>query len=122
MPSNIFSARYIVLLVLVLVVSTVGSHLLLSPSQANNHDFLIDEALGYSINGNHAKAVSSLIPLAEQGVDRAKLYLGVAYYHGNGVAKNIDKSKTLFFELQENNFEPGIVSTYLNLIGSLPVE
>ena len=120
MTSIIFTKKYIFFLVVILSVSTFTTQAFLSKGSTDNVDEQIDLALGYSIDGNHAKSVRVLMPLADKGVDRAKLYLGVAYYHGNGVGKNIEKAQKLFFELQKTNYEPGIVNTYLNLIGSQP--
>jgi len=119
MAANIFTKKYIFLLVVIVSVSTFTTQAFLSKGHSNSIDEQIDRALGYSIDGNHAQSVRLLMPLAEKGVDRAKLYLGVAYYHGNGVNKNTEKARELFFELQKTNYEPGIVNTYLNLIGSI---
>jgi len=118
MASSIFTKKYIILLVVIVSVSTFTTQAFLSKDSTENIDVQIDRALGYSIDGNHAQSVRLLVPLAEKGVDRAKLYLGVAYYHGNGVTKNKLKAQGLFFDLQKTNYEPGIVNTYLNLIGS----
>jgi len=118
MASKLFTKNYIFLLVAVLSISTFTTQGFLSKDDTVNVDEQIDLALGYSIDGNHAQSVRLLAPLAENGVDRAKLYLGVAYYHGNGVTKNKKKAQGLFFDLQKSNYELGIVNTYLNLIGS----
>jgi len=87
-------------------------------SASGSSDSQIDKALGYAIDGNHAEAVRILQPLAEKGVIRAKLYLATAYYHGNGVARDREKARQLFFDLQAANYEPHIVNTYLSLLGS----
>jgi len=123
MASSIFTKKYIFFLIVILSVSTFTTQAFLSKGflkgNSDSIDEQIDRALGYSINGNHAQSVRLLTPLAEKGVDRAKLYLGVAYYHGNGVNRNTKKAQELFFELQKTHYEPGIVNTYLNLIGSI---
>ncbi len=82
------------------------------------YDKLIDAALQYSLEGKYYDSAQILIPLAQQGVIRAQLYLAVAYYHGHGVERNRVKAQQMFFALQEQNYERGIVNTYLNLIGS----
>lgn len=125
MIGRIFSSRFIVLLVGVFVTSSALSYALLSQSHIDdisgndNNDALIDKALGLSVNGYYEEAFTILKPLADKGVTRAKLYLAVAYYHGNGVTRDIPKALMLFMDLQDKNYEPGIVNTYLNLIGSL---
>ena len=82
------------------------------------YDKLIDAALQYSLEGKYYDSAQILIPLAQQGVTRAQLYLAVAYYHGHGVERDRGKAQQMFFALQEQNYERGIVNTYLNLIGS----
>ncbi|MCI0507405.1 MAG: hypothetical protein L0Z73_15030 [Gammaproteobacteria bacterium] len=125
MISRIFTGRFIALLLSVFVTSSAISYAILSPSHTENitasedSDKLIDLALGLSLDGYYDEAFSILKPLADKDVTRAKLYLAVAYYHGNGVPRDIPKALMLFLELQDKNFEPGIVNTYLNLIGSL---
>jgi TPR repeat protein len=125
MISRIFTGRFILLLISVFITSSAISYAILSPSHTNdvtaneNSDKLIDQALGLSLDGRYEEAFNILKPLADKDVARAKLYLAVAYYHGNGVPRDIPKALMLFLELQDKNFEPGIVNTYLNLIGSL---
>ncbi|WP_455209886.1 hypothetical protein [Kaarinaea lacus] len=89
-------------------------------SLRENYDQEVDRALQFSLEGKYFEAANILIPLAKKGFDRAQLYLAVAYYHGHGVDRDKKKAEQLFFELQRKNFEPGIVHTYLNLLGSLP--
>ena len=125
MISRIFSSRFIVLLVGVFVTSSALSYAFLSQSYIDsitsndNYDALIDNALELSVNGYYDEAFTILKPLADKDVTRAKLYLAVAYYHGNGAPRDIPKALMLFLELQDKHYEPGIVNTYLNLIGSL---
>lgn len=120
---HIFTARFIVVIVGVFLASSALSFVLFSkPQPVTNpvsNDELIDKALGMSLDGHYKQAFEILKPLAEQDVARAQLYLAVAYYHGNGVPRNIPKALGLFLKLQDKNYEPGIVNTYLNLIGSL---
>jgi TPR repeat protein len=85
-----------------------------------SYDQEVDRALQFSLEGKYYESANILIPLAKKGYDRAQLYLAVAYYHGHGVDRDKKKAEQLFFELQRKNFEPGIVHTYLNLLGSLP--
>jgi len=136
MIGSIFTPKYILLIAIVFSVSsilsislsrmnqgTVDSSTEISDTASQTTDFAsndkqIDTALGFAVNGNHHEAVKILLPLAEKGVIRAKLYLATAYYHGNGVKKDREKARTLFFELQQANFEPHIVNTYLSLLGS----
>jgi TPR repeat protein len=128
MISRIFTGRFVVLLISVFVTSSAISYAILSPSKTDdiavleNSDKLIDQALGLSLDGYYEEAFNILKPLADKDVNRAKLYLAVAYYHGNGVSRDIPKALMLFLELQDKNYEPGIVNTYLNLIGSLQLE
>ena len=107
----------------VFLASSALSFVLFSKQQPTtnpvHNDQLIDKALGLSLDGHYKQAFDILKPLAEQDVPRAKLYLAVAYYHGNGVPRDIPKALRLFLDLQDKNYEPGIVNTYLNLIGSL---
>ncbi|WP_455221852.1 hypothetical protein [Kaarinaea lacus] len=125
MISRIFTSRFIVLLIGVFLTSSALSYALLSQTNDldnNNNidsDALIDKALGLSVDGYYEEAFAILKPLADKDVTRAKLYLAVAYYHGNGVSRDIPKALMLFLDLQDKNYEPGIVNTYLNLIGSL---
>jgi len=117
---HIFTAKFLVVIGVVFIASTAFSYTVLSPRtpEAQN-DVLIDRALGLSLEGNYRGAFEILEPLATQGIARAQLYLATAYYHGNGVTRDIPKALRLFLELQDKNYEPGIVNTYLNLIGSL---
>lgn len=97
-----------------------------APSQSHTQaslqqaDDLVDQALQYSLDGKYFDAANILIPLSQQGFSRAQLYLAVAYYHGHGVTRDRKKAEQMFFELRSKNYEPGIVNTYLNLLGSLP--
>ena len=117
---QIFTAKFIAVIFVVFIASSAFSYAVLSDKQTvNRSDALIDQALGLSVDGQYKEAFDILEPLANQGVTRAQLYLATAYYHGNGVAKNIPKALHLFLSLQDKNYEPGIVNTYLNLIGSL---
>jgi len=141
MIGSIFTPKYILIVAVLFAISSVVSISLSrqqtsSPQGMGNdqpqsgdsafaasragisYDAAIDSALEYAVNGNHSDAVSILRPLAEQGVVRAKLYLATAYYHGNGIAKDREKARSLFFELQQANYEPHIVNTYLSLLGS----
>ena len=136
MSQQIFTFRYLVLLTALLFASWVGAHMYYksgmasaNASQATNsitvtvnpqYDQLVDQALQYSLDGKYYEAANILIPLAQKDFSRAQLYLAVAYYHGHGVQRDLNKSKQLFFILQEKNYEQGIVNTYLNLLGSLP--
>lgn len=130
---SIFSAKFILLLIAVLLVSTAaaqylsGSKKLVSPSSntasvdagvvhRSSYDQHIDAALQYSLDGKYHDSVKILLPLARKDIPRAKLYLGVAYYHGHGVAKDRAKAKEIFSNLHEINYEKGIVSTYLTLM------
>lgn len=119
--SRIFSIKFIVILLGIFITSSALSYAFLSKShvETENSDILIDKALGLSVDGYYEEAFAILKPLAENDITRAKLYLAVAYYHGNGVPRDIPKALLLFLELQDKNYEPGIVNTYLNLIGSL---
>lgn len=87
-----------------------------------NYDSEVDRALQFSLEGKYFESANILIPLAQKGFSRAQLYLAVAYYHGHGVNRDRKKAEQLFFQLQNKNYEPGIVHTYLNLLGSLPPE
>jgi len=118
--SRIFSIKFIVVLLGIFITSSALSYAFLSkPKQPENSDILIDKALGFSVDGKYEEAFTILKPLADNDVTRAQLYLAVAYYHGNGVQRDIPKALMLFIKLQDKNYEPGIVNTYLNLIGSL---
>jgi len=124
MFSRIFTSRFVVLLIGIFITSSALSFAFLSQSKSpaeNNidNDALIDKALGLSVDGYYEDAFAILKPLADKDITRAKLYLAVAYYHGNGTSRDIPKALMLFLELQDKNYEPGIVNTYLNLIGSL---
>jgi len=124
MFSRVFTSRFVVLLIGVFITSSALSYALLSQSKNSvnktvDNDALIDKALGLSVDGYYDEAFAILKPLANEDVTRAKLYLAVAYYHGNGTPRDIPKALMLFLELQDKNYEPGIVNTYLNLIGSL---
>ena len=106
----------------VFIASTALSYALLSDQQSGSsaeHDALIDKALGLSLDGYYKEAFDILEPLAARDVTRAQLYLATAYYHGNGVKRDLPKALFLLLTLQDKNYEPGIVNTYLNLIGSL---
>jgi len=117
---QIFTPKFLVIIFFVFIASTALSYALLSEQpRVEQSDALIDKALGLSLEGYYTEAFEILEPLASKGVIRAKLYLATAYYHGNGVKRNIPKALHLFLELQDQNYEPGIVNTYLNLIGSL---
>ena len=118
--SRIFSIKFVVVLLGIFITSSALSYAFFSKPQAeNNSDVLIDKALGLSLDGYYDEAFAILKPLADENVTRAQLYLAVAYYHGNGVPRDLPKAVLLFVKLQEKNYEPGIVNTYLNLIGSL---
>lgn len=120
MIGRIFTAKFIVVIFVVFVASSAFSYTILSDRNSiANSDILIDEALGLSLDGRYREAFEILEPLSNKGVTRAQLYLATAYYHGNGVKRDIPKALHLFLELQDKNYEPGIVNTYLNLIGSL---
>lgn len=125
MSSQIFTPRYLIIITSILVISSFGAYSLSTNNPTLNnieYDKKIDTALGYSINGDHTDAIKILYPLAQRGVPRAKLYLGVAYFHGNGVKKDYQHAKDIFFELQQLNYEPHIVNTYLNLIKGIPAK
>jgi TPR repeat protein len=92
----------------------------LSPDVQARYDKEVDRALQFSLEGKYYEAAQILIPLAKKGFDRAQLYLAVAYYHGHGVDRDKKKAEQLFFELERKQYEPGIVHTYLNLLGSIP--
>ena len=130
---NIFTGRFLMIITGVLVLSSAFSYTFLDKSRTavpsmmqsssspaanvnNNVDARIDEALEYSLNGQYQESFPILKELADADVTRAKLYLAVAYYHGHGTEKNKAIAKTLMLELQNKNYEPGIVNTYLNLI------
>ena len=117
--SRIFSIKFVVVLLGIFITSSALSYAFFSIPQNENSDALIDKALGLSLDGYYDEAFAILKPLADEDVTRAQLYLAVAYYHGNGVARDLPKAVLLFVKLQEKNYEPGIVNTYLNLIGSL---
>ena len=139
--ANIFTTRFLIVMALVLLVSSVFSYTFLGPKQptaatgapqhtsnnshqdpavavmdSRNADQLIDQALEHSLNGAYDQSFPILKQLSDNNVTRAKLYLAVAYYHGHGVPKSKSSAKTLLLELQEKNYEMGIVNTYLNLI------
>jgi TPR repeat protein len=117
---QIFTVKFIAVIFVVFIASTAFSYAVLSDRQADvKSDVLIDKALGLSVDGYYKEAFDILEPLANEGITRAQLYLATAYYHGNGVRRNIPKALHLFLALQDKNYEPGIVNTYLNLIGSL---
>ncbi len=147
MAQSIFTIKYILLLTAILTASWAAAHFYYNPVSHSsmpsgdlqatvpqdsaetagqnkvlrqNYDKEVDRALQFSLEGNYYEAVKILIPLAQKGFDRAQLYLAVAYYHGHGVDRDKKKAEQLFFELQRKNYEPGIVHTYLNLLGSLP--
>jgi len=117
--SRIFSIKFVIVLLGIFLTSSALSYAYLSKPQIENSDILIDKALGLSIDGQYEEAFTILKPLADKDVTRAQLYLAVAYYHGNGVRRDIPKALMLFLNLQDKDYEPGIVNTYLNLIGSL---
>ena len=133
---SIFTVKYILLLTAILFASWAGAHFYYKPtlqspvmalsaesaadSLQENYDKEVDRALQFSLEGKYYESAQILIPLANKGFDRAQLYLAVAYYHGHGVDRDKKKAEQLFFELQRKNYEPGIVYTYLNLLGSLP--
>lgn len=120
MISRIFTAKFIAVIFVVFVASSAFSYTMLSDRNSiSNSDELIDKALGLSLDGRYNEAFEILKPLSDKDVTRAQLYLATAYYHGNGVKRDIPKALHLFLELQDKNYEPGIVNTYLNLIGSL---
>lgn len=120
---QIFTAKFMVVILVVFIASTALSYALLSDQQNSGSDtksdMLIDKALGLSNDGYYKEAFEILEPLAAKGVTRAQLYLATAYYHGNGVKQDLPKALFLLLALQDKNYEPGIVNTYLNLIGSL---
>jgi TPR repeat protein len=123
MFSTIFTPRYLLFIIAILAISSFATYTLSTNTVATDGieiDKQIDKALSHSLNGNHTDAIKLLFPLAHRGIPRAKLYLGVAYFHGNGVPKDHKRSQDLFFELQKLEYEPHIVSTYLNLLGSMP--
>ena len=128
---NVFTAKFLIIIAAVFMLSTALSyHFLNEDPQPNNvataahpaitseinADGAIDEALEFSLNGSYDKSFPILKYLAEKNVTRAKLYLAVAYYHGQGTERDRNKAKALFLELQEKGYEPGIVNTYLSLI------
>ncbi len=119
---KLFTIKFSVIIVLIFILSSALSYALLSNSPAHqppfNADSAIDSALEYSLNGAYNQSFPILKQLADQDFVRAKLYLAVAYYHGQGVPRDREQAKTLFLELHDKNYEAGIVSTYLNLLGS----
>jgi len=121
MTKKIFTGKYTIFLAFLLLASW-GAGYLLAPTegQSSDVDAQIDAALQHNLNGHYLESTKILTPLAEKGIPRAQLYLGVAYYHGHGVKKDYHKATELFFKLQSVDYEPGIVNTYLNLLGSLP--
>ena len=116
---RIFTAKFIAVIFVIFIASSAFSYTVFSERGSVNSDALIDKALGLSVDGYYKEAFDILEPLSNNGVTRAQLYLATAYYHGNGVPKNIPKALHLFLTLQDKKYEPGIVNTYLNLIGSL---
>ena len=135
MAQPIFTLKYILVLTAVLSTSWAVAHFYYMPAvsgpqvaaDSTEHitiqqdlDKEVDRALQFSLEGKYYEAANILIPLAQKGFDRAQLYLAVAYYHGHGVERDKKKAEQLFFDLQRKNFEPGIVHTYLNLLGSMP--
>ena len=113
MLKKVFTPQYIIFL-LMLVSGSVAVTYSLTPSV----DDQIDAALQYSLDGKYIESFKILAPLAEKQIPRAQLYLGVAYYHGNGVDRNPEKAREIFMHLKELNYEPGIVNTYLNFLMS----
>lgn len=133
---NVFTTKFLLIITGVLILSSTFSYTFLAPKKTSatmnvdslplaftsaepqpaNEDVLIDQALEFSLNGAYDESFPILKELAGQENIRAKLYLAVAYYHGQGVQKNKQQAKTLFLELQDKNYEAGIVNTYLNLI------
>lgn len=141
MAQPIFTLKYVLLLSAIFTASWAAAHFYSKPvpdsSQAivqktsadesilprelqQEYDKQVDRALQFSLEGKYYESAQILFPLAQTGFDRAQLYLAVAYYHGHGVQRNKKKAEQLFFQLQRKNYEPGIVHTYLNLLGSLP--
>ena len=142
MVQQIFTLKYILLLSAILSASWAAAHFYYQPvlnqapmaqqamaqetgavppeAMQSDYDKEVDRALQFSLEGKYYDSAQILIPLAKKGFDRAQLYLAVAYYHGHGVERDKKKAEQLFFELQRKNFEPGIVHTYLNLLGSIP--
>jgi TPR repeat protein len=137
MEQRIFTAKYMLLLTAILFTSWAAAYWFtqpapahvtamqplpetISPVQLQNADEKVDQALQYSLDGKYYDAANILIPLAQQGFSRAQLYLAVAYYHGHGVSRDRKKAEHMFFLLRNKNYEPGIVNTYLNLLGSMP--
>jgi len=124
MATQIFTTRFSILIVIVLAISSYSTYAIYNKTETTldytQYDESIDAGLELTINGNHSEAFVVFFPLAEKGVPRAKLYLAVSYYHGRGVERDVDVAKNLFFELQQESYEPHIISTYLNLINSIP--
>ena len=137
MAQPIFTVKYTMLLTAILFASCAAAYWFYRPNldntpileqppaptaqvQSQNADDEVDQALQYSLEGKYYDAANILIPLAQNGFSRAQLYLAVAYYHGHGVDRDRKKAEKMFFELRGKNYEPGIVNTYLNLLGSLP--
>lgn len=126
--SNIFTAKFLAIVATVFLLSSALSYAFLAKDKPQPHtavpaikdeinaDGAIDQALEFSLNGAYDKSFPILKYLADKNVTRAKLYLAVAYYHGQGVTRDRNKAKELFLELQEMEYEPGIVNTYLSLI------
>jgi TPR repeat protein len=79
-------------------------------------DPAIDQALEFSLQGAYDKSFILFNHLASRGITRAKLYLAVAYYHGQGTEVNKLKAKEIFMGLKNEGYESGIVDTYLNLL------
>lgn len=127
---NVFTARFLLTVAGLFVLSSALSYSFLSkdnsqPSSSsynddinkqNNVDTVIDQALEFSLDGAYDKSFPILQHLANKNITRAKLYLAVAYYHGQGVPRDRDKAKEIFLELQQLDYETGIVNTYLSLI------
>lgn len=126
---NLFSSRFLIIIAGVFIVSSGLSFAFMTRDASLTEslapqvheevdvDVAIDQALEYSVNGVYGKSFPILKSLADQDITRAKLYLAVAYYHGQGVEKNRGKAKELFLALLDKGYENGIVTTYLSLIG-----
>lgn len=53
----------------------------------------LENGINYYNHGNYKKAHETLLPLAEDGNDKAQFYVGVMYEFGKGVQKDIQKAK-----------------------------
>ena len=76
-----------------------------STAWADTPEQQFKQGLESAKKGDYQTAFKLWLPLAEQGNANAQFYLGVNYYKGQGVKRNLSEAKEWFRKACENGYQ-----------------